>query len=64
VSAQPIQRRQVRDLLNNELGEVMDENTAGTCLFLRPVGGGVEREVPLAMVQDLVPHQDGIGGKS
>lgn len=61
MNTQPIQRRQVRDLLSNEVGEVMDENTAGTCLFLRPVGGGVEREVPLTMVQDLVPHQDSIG---
>ncbi len=57
----PVQRRRVRDLLNNEVGEVMAENAKGTLLYLRPVGGGIEWEVPVDKVEDVGPFRDSGG---
>jgi hypothetical protein len=57
VKATPIQRRLVRDVEQNKVGEVMDENRAGDRLFLRPVGGGVEWEVFADGVEDVDPAQ-------
>lgn len=57
MSRPPIQRRQVRDLSNNRIGEVMATNVKGTILHLRPVGGGVEWECPVDQVQDVDPAQ-------
>lgn len=58
---QTTRRRLVRDLINNEVGEVMAENVEGTRLYLRPVGGGIEREVPVDKVEDVGPLRDSGG---
>ena len=55
---QTARRRLVRDLQQNKVGEVMDENREGTVLYLRPVGGGIEWEAPANEVQDVEPSPE------
>lgn len=57
----PVQRRLVRDVEQNKVGEVMDENRAGDRLFLRPPGGGIEWEAAAGDVEDLNPAQPQAG---
>lgn len=40
-----------RDTRDGKVGEVMDANHNGTLLYLRPVGGGIEWEVPRERVE-------------
>lgn len=61
MSTPPSQRRRVRDLLNNKVGEVMDDKFKGAVLFLRPVGGGVEWEARADKVKDLDRPQPSSG---
>jgi len=58
VSGTVTYRRLVRDLANKRVGEVMAKNITGSRLYLRPVGGGIEWEVAVDEVEDVVPLPD------